>query len=363
MDLGRVHPHRTEDPFMMTVLALKMSRKSNGVSELHGHTSRDMWKELYGKENPNDVPIHYVTNGIHTPSWANQTAHLFWNKRLGADWTEKLMKPEYWMRLEIDHIASDAELWALRYSLRRNLVEYVRKQLHEQHLREGTDGHYDHVLSPDALTICFARRFATYKRAPLIFRNLEQTLSIFTNPDYPVQIIFAGKAHPRDNEGKRFLQQIIEMTHHHQLFGKVAFIENYDINVARYLISGADVWLNTPLRPLEASGTSGMKILIHGGLNFSIMDGWWREGYDGKNGWKIGNDSHSDPASQDEQDFNDMLRMLRDEIIPEFYTRDSHGIPTAWIKRIRHSMRTLIPRFNTDRMVEEYVTDYYLKTK
>ncbi|MBI3005268.1 MAG: alpha-glucan family phosphorylase, partial [Ignavibacteriales bacterium] len=308
------------------------------------------------------VPIGHITNGVHTPGWATKHAHEFWNKRLGFDWTHRLVEPKFWKKIQSDELASDEELWALRYGLRRDLVDFARRQLREQNLRLGGDGSstWMHVLSPDALTIGFARRFATYKRAPLLFRHLEKTIPLLTNADRPVQVIFAGKAHPRDNEGKKFIQRIVEITRHPQLFGRVVFIENYDINVARELIAGADVWLNTPRRPLEASGTSGQKVAIHGGINLSIMDGWWPEGFNGSNGWAIGNhETNSDMEKQDEEDFNHLYRTLAEEVVPEFYDRDELGVPRKWLKRIRNAMETLIPVFNTTRMVAEYVKKYY----
>ncbi|MEX0736526.1 MAG: alpha-glucan family phosphorylase [Bacteroidota bacterium] len=363
MAYGRVNPEDQGEWFTMTVLALNMSRAANGVSELHGQVSRDMWKDLYPSVEVGDVPIGHVTNGIHTPSWATWRAHEFWNKRLSVDWTAKLMDVRYWNKIEHNGLATDEELWALRYTLRRELVEFVRTRMREQYLRSGVDGmtSADHLLSPDALTICFARRFATYKRAPLLFRNMERIIPVLANPDRPVQIVFAGKAHPRDNEGKKFIQKIIETSRHPQLAGRVVFVENYDMNVARHLISGADIWLNNPRRPLEASGTSGEKVIIHGGLNLSIMDGWWREAFNGTNGWAIGED-HSEPdiEAQDEKDFENLFRTLAEEVVPEFYTRNGGGIPTRWIQRIRESMRTLVPVYNTDRMVGEYVRKYYL---
>ncbi len=363
MSFGRVHPADANETFTMTVLALKMSRHANGVSELHGRVSREMWKDLYPDKTVNEVPIGYVTNGVHTPGWATRHAHEFWNKRLGSDWTEKLMDPDFWKRIQSDKLASDEELWALRYRLRRDLIEFARARLHEQHLRIGGDGQtFSKILSPSFLTIGFARRFATYKRAPLIFRHLERMIPLLNDPDRPVQILFAGKAHPRDNEGKKFIQRIVETSRHPQLFGKVVFIENYDLNVARHLVSGADVWLNNPRRPLEASGTSGQKICIHGGLNLSILDGWWREGYNPKNGWAIGNDEQeSDLNAQDEKDFENLYTVLSEQVIPEFYDRDIHDIPRRWIQRIRNAMESLIPVYNTDRMVAEYVKKYYLR--
>ncbi|MBI3586976.1 MAG: alpha-glucan family phosphorylase, partial [Ignavibacteriales bacterium] len=270
---------------------------------------------------------------------------------------------KFWHTMESNELATDEELWALRYTLRRDLIEFARHRLREQYVRLGGNGisSVDRILSPDALTICFARRFATYKRAPLVFRELEKIIPLLNNPERPVQLVFAGKAHPRDNEGKKFIQKIMEMTRHSQLMGKVVFIENYDMNVARHMVAGADVWLNNPRRPLEASGTSGQKIAIHGGMNLSIMDGWWREGYNGSNGWSIGDDtSEEDMGAQDEKDFHNLMRALTEQVIPEFYTRNEQGIPSQWMRRMRNAMRSLIPVYNTDRMVAEYAKKYYI---
>jgi glycogen phosphorylase len=363
MSYGRINADDQQEMFTMTVLALKMSRAANGVSQLHGEVSREMWEGLFPERTVNEVPIGSITNGIHTPSWATAKAHEFWNKRLGVDWTAKLMDTQYWSKLENGDIATDEELWALRSILRRDLVEFVRQRLRSQLLRSDAEPSItvDHALSPDALTICFARRFATYKRAPLVFRDLDRVIDLVNHPDHPIQFVFAGKAHPRDIEGKRFMQRIVEIARHPRLVGKVVFIENYDMNVGRHLVSGADVWLNTPRRPLEASGTSGQKIVIHGGLNLSIMDGWWREGFNGNNGWSIGEDlSETDLELQDEKDSGSLYRSLTEQVIPEFYRRDTQGIPRAWISRIRSAMRSLVPIYNTDRMVAEYVTRYYV---
>jgi len=363
MSYGRTNSSDTNELFTMTVLAIKMSRAANGVSELHGHVSREMWKDLFPGKTVDEVPIGYITNGIHTPGWATTHAHDFWNKRLGHDWTEKLMEPRFWKKIIDNELATDEELWALRYNLRRDLVEFARRQHRERQrgYHDSTSIALSHILSPDALTIGFARRFATYKRAPLLFRHLEKIIPLFSNPQRPIQILFSGKAHPRDNEGKRFIQQIIGITRHPDLIGKVIFLENYDINVARHLVSGVDVWLNNPRRPLEASGTSGMKVTIHGGLNLSIMDGWWREGYNGENGWKIGDDSNDvDLETQDERDFESLFKLLSESVIPEFYNRDTHGIPRVWLKRIRNAMQTLLSQFSTDRMVGEYAHKYYM---
>ena len=360
---GREHADNPNDIFCMTVLAMKMSRSANGVSELHGAVSREMWKQLYPKaKTVNDVPIGFVTNGIHVESWVNEKTNTFWTDKLGNDWNEHFLEPNFWKKAVDPKNISDEELWSLRYSLRRQLIEFARQRLHEQHSRYGNGtAAFETILNPDALTICFARRFATYKRAPLIFTHFEKILHVFNTLEMPVQVLFAGKAHPRDDEGKKFIQKIIEITKHPNLFGKVIFLENYDMNLARYLVSGADIWLNNPRRPLEASGTSGMKVSINGGMNCSIMDGWWREGYDGQNGWTIGGDEQpADAHVQDTQDSQFLYEVLSQKIIPEFYDRDANGIPKKWIKRMRHAIATLVPQYSTHRMVAEYVKKYYI---
>ena len=362
MTFGREHPEDVHSQFCMTVLALKLSRTANGVSELHGQVSREMWNFMYPNKLVDKVPIGFVTNGIHVSSWLHEKTQSFWNEKLGMEWREHFLEPKFWENAVDPKNISDEELWALRYTLRRKLVEFSRFRLHEQHSRYGNGADvYNTILNPDALTICFARRFATYKRAPLLFTHFEKILSLFNDTQRPFQIVFAGKAHPRDDEGKKFIQKIIEITKHPNLFGKVVFVENYDMNVARYLTSGADVWLNNPRRPLEASGTSGQKISINGGLNCSIMDGWWREAYDGHNGWSIGGDEQpADAHVQDTQDSQFLYEVLSQQIIPEFYDRDANGIPKKWIKRMRHAIATLVPQYSTHRMVAEYVKKYYL---
>ncbi len=363
IQFGREHADNPNDIFCMTVLAMKMSRTANGVSELHGAVSRDMWKHLFPDASTvNDVPIGFVTNGIHVESWVCEKTNAFWTEKLGNDWNNHFLEPKFWERAVDPKKISDEELWGLRYTLRRQLIEFARHRLREQHSRYGNGtAAYETILNPDALTICFARRFATYKRAPLLFTHFEKILNVFNALEKPVQVIFAGKAHPRDDEGKKFIQKIIEITKHPNLFGKVIFLENYDMNLARYLVTGADVWLNNPRRPLEASGTSGQKVSINGGMNCSIMDGWWREGYDGHNGWSIGGDEQpADAHVQDTQDSQFLYDVLSQKIIPEFYDRDSNDIPRKWIKRMRHAIKTLVPEYSTHRMVADYVKKYYI---
>jgi starch phosphorylase len=321
-----------------------------------------MWKDLYPGTPVSQIPIGAVTNGVHTTGWTTPTASQFWTNSLGPKWIDKLRDAKFWHASLESKKISDQDLWALRTALRRELVEFARKRLREQQLRHNPDdiGLYDNVLSPDVLTIGFARRFATYKRAPLLFRDLGWAIRILTDREHPVQIVFAGKAHPRDDAGKHFIQEIINVTKRVDLFGRVVFIEDYDINVARYLVAGADIWLNTPRRPMEACGTSGMKGIIHGSLNLSTMDGWWREAYDGMNGWKIGEDTTaSSDQLQDDLDAASLRAVLENQVIPLFYDRGKDGIPHNWLRRVRHSIATLIPVYNTDRMVAEYTKRYY----
>jgi starch phosphorylase len=258
---------------------------------------------------------------------------------------------------------SDEELWALRYRLRRELIEFARRRLSRQsyQVTAGDYIRFEHLLNPDALTIGFARRFATYKRAPLIFQQFDNIVKLANDKHRPVQFIFAGKAHPRDDEGKKFIQQIIHLSKHSELAGHLVFLENYDIHIARQMVSGCDIWLNSPRRPLEASGTSGMKCGCHGCLNLSILDGWWREGYNGENGFAIGKDSHPDNvAEQDRVDSANLYQVLTEQVVPMFYHRDVSGIPRQWLQRVRRAMMTLVPQFTTDRMVKEYTRNYYL---
>jgi starch phosphorylase len=376
--LGRVDPQNAKEPFCMTVLALKTARAANAVSELHGQVSRHMWQSLYPGTPEDKVPIGHITNGIHLLGWMKGSVRQFWRKKLtdgsgtvlkmwhekyGHDWASAVNHAEFWEKMADPSFVTDEELWALRYRLRREMIEFVRRRLlHQTHRIEPGDYiRFDHLLNPDALTIGFARRFATYKRAPLIFQQLENIVKLAKDKKRPVQFIFAGKAHPRDDEGKRFIQQIIHLSKYSELTGQVVFVENYDFHVARQMVSGCDVWLNNPRRPLEASGTSGMKANCHGCLNLSILDGWWREGYEGTNGFAIGPDSHPDNVKeQDRVDSANLYRTLTEQIVPMFYHRDAQGIPREWIQRIRRAMVTLVPQFSTDRMVKDYTRKYYL---
>ncbi len=363
MALGRVRPEDEEEPFCMTVLALKTCRSANAVSELHGRVSRKMWHALYPDRPVEEVPIGQVTNGIHLLGWMKGPVRSFWRRKLGPRWDEGINSPEYWQRMLDPGFVSDEELWALRYRLRRALIEFTRRRLERQGQRLAQPDFiaFDRLLNPDALTIGFARRFAAYKRAPLVFSDLDRIARLVLDEQRPIQFIFAGKAHPMDDEGKRHLQSILRLAKSTALRGRIAFIDNYDIHVARQMVSGCDLWLNNPRRPMEASGTSGMKIGCNGGLNLSILDGWWREGYDGTNGFAIGTDDHPESvAEQDRIDSENLYRVLSEEVIPCFYDRDAAGIPRRWIGRIRRAMATLVPVYNTWRMAQEYTEKYYL---
>ncbi len=369
MDMGRVQSGATEEPFCMTVLALRFSRAANGVSELHGAVSREMWQELYGVKTPDEVPIGFVTNGVHLVGWMKGPARRLWRQKFcelgnpASAFVTEANTPEFWKRVTDPSVLTDEELWAFKYQLRRELIEFTRRRLLLQGgtFHQGDFIKFDGFLNPDALTIGFARRFATYKRAPLIFDQFEQIVKLVKDKRRPVQFIFAGKAHPRDDQGKAFIQKIIHLSKYSELSGNLVFIENYDIHVCRQMVSGCDIWLNNPRRPLEASGTSGMKTTPHGCLNLSILDGWWREGYDQQNGFAIGADSHpSDVAEQDRVDSANLFRTLTERVVPTFYDRGTDGIPRQWLKLIRHSMVTLAPQYSTWRMVQEYTNRYYL---
>ncbi len=367
MKLGRVKPDNLHEPFCMTVLALKLSRAANGVSELHGRVSRHMWHSLYPDRPVEQVPIGHITNGIHLLGWMKGTLRRFWRGWLtehgDQDWQKTINTPEFWRKLSDPNFISDEEIWAIRYKLRRELIEFARRRLlfQRQRVAQADFIAFDALLNPDALTIGFARRFATYKRAPLIFQQFEKIVRLTRDKERPIQFVFAGKAHPRDDDGKRYIQYIIHLSKYSDLQGHLVFLENYDVHVARQMVSGCDVWLNTPRRPLEASGTSGMKAGCHGCLNFSILDGWWREGYDGTNGFAIGEDAHADSVEeQDRIDSENLFRGLTEQVIPLFFDRDEQGIPRRWLQRVRRAMSTLVPQFTTDRMVREYTQKYYL---
>jgi glycogen phosphorylase len=355
-------PSNPDKEFCMTVLGLKLSRRANAVSALHGEVSRAMWKQLYEKEAEDSVPIGHITNGVHVPSWLAPQMSRLYDRHLGTGWSEHSGEARIWEGIES---VDDAELWEAHLGLKARLLEFVRSRAAEQAQRRGESKEIVQrlamALSPDALTVGFARRFATYKRANLILGNIEKLMAMVNDPKRPVQFVFAGKAHPQDEPGKRILQQIAQLMRDPRFADKVIFVEDYDIDVGRYFVQGVDVWLNNPRRPLEASGTSGQKVVLNGGLNLSVLDGWWAEAYDGLNGFAIGNGrTHSNKDIHDSRDGDDLYRTLRDEVIPLYYARDHDGIPRGWIRRMKRTIRTLGWRFNADRMVMDYTLKCYI---
>lgn len=361
MALGQETTDPHED-FCMTVLGLKFTRRANAVSALHGEVSRAMWKGLYPQKSEDAVPIGHITNGVHVPSWLSPQMFRLYDRHLGTGWHEHSSEAQIWEGIET---VDDGELWETHLSLKTRLLEFVRQRCIDQakHRGESPDilQKLSRVLSPDALTVGFARRFATYKRANLILADIERLASMVNDPNRPVQFIFAGKAHPRDEPGKKVLQQVAELMRDPQFENKFVFVEDYDINVGRHFVQGVDLWLNNPRRPLEASGTSGQKVVLNGGLNLSVLDGWWAEAYDGLNGFAIGTGrTHSNMDVHDTRDGDELYRVLREEVIPLFYQRDRDGLPRGWIKRMKRTIRTLGWRFNANRMVMDYTQKCYI---
>ncbi|MGA9533024.1 MAG: alpha-glucan family phosphorylase [Anaerolineales bacterium] len=362
MDLAR-HTQPWGDTFSMAILAFRESGRYNGVSKLHGQVAREMWSFLWPNRPVDEVPIGHITNGVHTGTWLARRLGWLYERYLGPDWRERLDDPELWE--EVERIP-DRELWEARRHLKRKLVAFARERVRTK----WTAGRVHPVqvvasgvlLDPYALTIGFARRFATYKRADLILSDMDRLLALLNDPSRPVQIIFAGKAHPADEPGKRLIQDVYQQVKRAENGGRLVFLEDYDMNMARYLLQGVDVWLNTPRRPNEASGTSGQKAALNGALNFSVLDGWWAEGYNGRNGWSIGETfEYQDAAEQDAADAASLYRTLEDEIIPLYYdARSADGLPGDWIGMIKESIQTLTPEFSMRRMLKQYLTDMYL---
>jgi starch phosphorylase len=350
------------ETFSMPILALRNSDGRNGVSELHGRVSRRMWKFLWPEvESEEDVPITSVTNGVHTATWLARRVRILLNKHLGEDWLDNVDDPETWVRMDA---ISDRELWETRMHLKRKLVIYIMDRTRQRWMKGG----YHPIqaiasgimLDPYVLTIGFARRFATYKRADLVFHDLDRLLELINRPNHPVQIIFAGKAHPADEPGKLLIQEVYRIIKKAENGGRLVFLEDYDMNLARYLVQGVDVWMNNPRRPNEASGTSGMKAALNGALNFSVLDGWWREAYNGSNGWPIGPDADLDSEVDDETDAKSLYDTLENQIIPLYYNeRNIDNVPVDWIAMVKESMRTITPQFGTRRMLKEYIERLY----
>jgi len=362
LSFGRLNPDNDKEPFSMTILALKMSRYRNAVSALHARVTKAIWSKLFTYVPEHNTPINYITNGVHIDTWLAEPMAELYNKHIGTNWREVMDVPSTWRAIEqID----DSELWEKNQTLRAHLTEYVNRTVERQELARGPDANLNYIkeakLDPNALTIGIARRFTGYKRLGLLFQDPARLDRLINNPGKRVQFIFAGKAHPKDDEGKHIIQMVFRFSRDPRFVGKVIFLENYDFNVCRHMVQGVDAWINIPRRPLEACGTSGQKVAMNGGLNISILDGWWAEAYDGANGFGIGTGSeHSNWDFQDHMDVQALYQVLEDEVVPLFYNRNEQGIPRGWIARQKHSLRTLTWRFSSRRMLIDYTLGCYL---
>jgi len=358
-NLGRVTPGNEREPANITPLALRTSRAANAVSRRHTEVARAMWRPLWPDRAEADVPIGCVTNGVHTTTWMSSVMQELLDRHLGPEWRVRVTEPEVWHGIDA---IPDAELWEVRCALRRALIEYVREHSIRDRLGRGEPPDYveaaARVFDPGVLTVGFARRVATYKRLYLLTRAPERALHMLADGTAAVQLVIAGKAHPQDQEAKDSLHQLFERKSAPGVPQRVAFLEDYDLHMAPRIIAGVDLWLNLPRPPMEASGTSGMKVALNGGLNLSVLDGWWIEAYDGQNGWAIA--SHDgDPAVQDERDAQVLFDLLEREVMPLFYERSPEGIPQRWLQRVKASMRTIIPRFSAERMLRDYAATMY----
>lgn len=351
-----INPNEPSTGFNMTAFALKMSAHSNGVSKKHGEVARRMWHLLWPEKKEEDVPIDSITNGIHVPTWIEPKLELLYNRYLRANWIQENDNPSVWQSM--DDIPDD-ELWQTHYWLKMKLINFIREKVRLRWIENKvnpvnivTGGT---LLDPLTLTIGFARRFTAYKRADLIFHNIDRLKRLLNNRWRPVQIIFAGKAHPADDDGKRIIQRIFNLAHDPKLGGRIAFVENYDEQLAQYMVHGVDVWLNNPLPPLEACGTSGMKASLNGVLHLSILDGWWIEGFNGKNGWAF-------EETDDSHDAEAIYKILEEEVVPMYYDLDDDGIPHNWVKTMKKTIKSIAPCFSSRRMVKEYATKFYQKS-
>jgi starch phosphorylase len=360
--LGRLDPNNDAEHFSMTILGFRMSRSRNAVSFLHARLTKAIWYPLWPGTPQHEIPINYITNGVHVDTWLSEPRADLYTQYLGPDWRERMDDPGTWDAIQS---VDEVELWEKNQELRVHLVEYANRCTQRQEQartgQETSDYTEQARLDPAALTIGIARRFAVYKRMDLLFRDPARLDRLVNDPSRKVQFIFAGKAHPQDEKGKYLIQTVFRFTRDPRFIGKVVFIENYDINVARHLVQGVDGWLNTPRRPLEASGTSGQKVAVNGGLNISTLDGWWAQAYDGDNGFAIGRGGeHSNLDYQDQMDVQTLYSVLENEVVPLFYDRDPDGIPRGWIARQKHALRTLPWRFSARRMVVDYALGCYL---
>ena len=362
LGFGRQDPRDRDEPFSMAVLALRLSNWINGVSRLHAKVSRKMWQKIWPRTPETDLPITHVTNGVHIPSWISKSMAENYDRYLGPRWIEDPDNVKIWER--VDKIP-DPELWRTHERERERLVAFARRRLRDQLAKRGASNRdlalADEVLNTETLTIGFARRFAPYKRAHLILRDIERLERILTNEKRPVQIVFAGKAHPQDRPGKELIKHLVQTSNKENLRRHMVFLEDYDLDIGRTMVQGVDIWLNTPRRPLEACGTSGMKAVANGALHLSVLDGWWDEGYEREIGWAIGNgEEYEDHDFQDELESHALYDILEKDIIPIFYERGQDGIPRRWVAMMKASMHKLCPMFNTHRMVSEYWQRCYL---
>jgi len=360
MGLGET-PESSGHGFNMTALAMRLSAHVNGVSREHGRVTREMWRHFWPGLPVEQVPIRSITNGIHAPTWISPELHHLYGKSLSPAWTGNCDDPAMWQRVAD---IPDAELWSVRQAMKRKLMSFIRERARtgwvQGHLQPSQVLARGTLLDPEALTIGFARRFATYKRATLLFHDLERLKQLLHNRWRPVQLVFAGKAHPADEPGRYFIHEVLSFCHDHKLGGHIAFLEDYDMHMAKFLVQGVDIWLNTPRFPLEASGTSGMKAALNGALNLSILDGWWAEGYNGANGWGIQPlADQADTRAQDQHDAEQLYRILEQETVPLFYQRDRDGVPRGWLRMVKECIRTIAPQFCTTRMVKDYVGMLY----
>jgi starch phosphorylase len=362
MALGRL-PSDGPD-FNMTTLAIQGSRKINGVSRIHGRVSSEICAKFWTEISPEENPVDYVTNGVHVSSFlARQWSDLF-DKHLGSEWRERLCDSTFWERIEE---VPDKEFWSVKQAVKSRMLVVVRNALISQHLRaQNSETHIESVLknldpdNPNVLTVGFARRFATYKRATLLLNDLQRLRKILSVTDCPIVFVFAGKAHPADEPGKSLLRALYRLSNEPEFIGKIVVVQGYDMGLGRRLVSGVDVWLNNPVYPLEASGTSGMKAAINGAINLSITDGWWAEGYEGDNGWNIRPSPHQEDGRRDHEDARNLYDILENEVIPLYYDRDKRDYSSSWVEKSKRSMTSVIPRFNMVRMLNEYLDKFYI---
>jgi glycogen phosphorylase len=358
VSLGRTNPSEGAEPFGVTQFALRTSRTANGVSRRHGEVAREMWQPMWAEREVDDVPITYVTNGVHLPTWLGPPMWRLLDRYLGEGWLDRATDPATWA--PVDSIPDD-ELWAVRREQRASLIEYVRHRATIDRLARDEPRPYAEAAAafdPDVLTIGFARRLATYKRLNLLLQDVDRAIRL-VGGERPIQVLLAGKAHPRDDGGKALVQGLFRMKEAPNFATRVAYLDDYDLRMASQLVRGCDVWINLPRPPLEASGTSGMKNVVNGGLHLSVLDGWWAEGYDGSNGWALSGDVDQDHGAQDARHAAELFRLLEEEVGPEFYDRDGSDLPKAWLRRVRNSLRTCGPEFGAGRMLEDYEKKVY----